>query len=118
MGGSDVAWEALTAPLTDSGSAVASKSFPWNEIGQLLRERYRNFRRHFVFEYYPWYANDPFRHWQQWDREPPADIGASSVPLLGPYDSYATDVGNSVDLGPSCRRNSLKPWSSRFACLR
>ncbi len=92
VGGPNAAWEALTAPLTEPGSAVAPQGFPWNEIGQLLRARYRDLRRHFVFEYYPWYGNDPFRHWQQWDREPPVDIAASSVPLLGPYDSRATAV--------------------------
>jgi hypothetical protein len=44
-------------------------------------------RRRFVFEYYPWWGRDPFVHWNQWDREPPHDLAAQSVPLLGPYDS-------------------------------
>ncbi len=43
--------------------------------------------QHFAFEYYPWYRTDPWRHWDQWDRRPPLDIAATSMPLLGPYDS-------------------------------
>ena len=88
--GLDDAWRAVA--LTGSAAAVAPESFPWDALGRLIRDRYRDPRRHFVFEYYPWYANDPFRHWQQWDRVPPDDIAASSVPLLGPYDSRATAV--------------------------
>ncbi len=57
-----------------------------------LRRRHADLRRHFVFEYYPWYANDPFRHWQQWGREPPTDLAANTVPLLGAYDSRSTAV--------------------------
>jgi len=44
-------------------------------------------RQHVVFEYYPWYAVQPIRHWDQWDRVPPDDIAANSVPRLGPYQS-------------------------------
>ncbi len=69
-----------------------SEPFPWNEIGAALRARYSDLRRHFVFEYYPWYANTPFRHWQQWGRQPPADLAAPAVPLLGAYDSRSTSV--------------------------
>ena len=62
------------------------------ETGQELRGRFRDLRRHFVFEYYPWYANDPFRHWQQWDRVPPFDLAANTMPLLGAYDSRSVQV--------------------------
>jgi hypothetical protein len=31
-------------------------------------------------------------HWDQWDRRPPNDIGATSMPLLGPYDSRDTQT--------------------------
>ncbi len=65
---------------------------PWAALGETLRQRYRDPRRHFVFEYYPWYAIDPVRHWDQWRRTPPVDIAASSMPLLGPYDSHAAAV--------------------------
>ena len=58
-------------------------------MGKLLRERYRDLRRHFVFEYYPWYGTDPWRHWDGSGRTPPAELSASSLPLLGGYDSRA-----------------------------
>lgn len=57
-----------------------------------LRERFPDLRRHFVFEYYPWYGADPYRHWDQWERQPPHDLAASSVPKLGAYDSRSTAV--------------------------
>jgi hypothetical protein len=53
---------------------------------------FRDLRRHFVFEYYPWYGTDPWFHWNESGRVPPADIAASSYPLLGPYDSRSTAV--------------------------
>lgn len=59
----------------------------WSAAGRLLARRHPSLRRHFVFEYYPWYGRDPWRHWNQWDRQPPTDIAATSVPRLGPYDS-------------------------------
>jgi hypothetical protein len=58
-------------------------------MGKLIRERYRDPRRHFIFEYYPWYATDPWRHWDASGRTPPAEVAASSLPLLGAYDSRA-----------------------------
>lgn len=48
---------------------------------------YPDLRRHFIFEYYPWYQTDPWQHWQEGGRNPPVDIGAFAVPALGPYDS-------------------------------
>jgi len=52
-----------------------------------LRERFADLRRHFVFEYYPWYGTNPWFHWNDPWRVPPVDIAATSYPLLGPYDS-------------------------------
>ncbi|MCL4821464.1 MAG: hypothetical protein KJ067_20200 [Vicinamibacteria bacterium] len=52
-----------------------------------LRERFPDLRRHFVFEYYPWYGVDPWRHWDQWERVPPHDLASTTVPKLGAYDS-------------------------------
>ncbi len=72
--------------------AAGSDAVPWDELGRLLRGRHRDLRRHFVFEYYPWYAAHPVRHWQQWDRVPPVDVAANTMPLLGAYDSRATAV--------------------------
>jgi hypothetical protein len=57
-----------------------------------LRERFSDLARHFVFEYYPWYEADPWRHWDQWDRLPPDDIAANHVPRLGAYDSRSRQV--------------------------
>lgn len=59
----------------------------WRLLGERLRASHPELSRHFVFEYYPWYGASPWRHWQQWDRNPPHDIAASSMPRLGPYDS-------------------------------
>ena len=70
-----------------AGNRTPAGDVPWNDIGRLLRERYRDLRRHFVFEYYPWYASVPVHHWDQWHRVPPGDIAANTVPLLGVYDS-------------------------------
>ena len=52
-----------------------------------LRVRFPDLRQRFVFEYYPWYGRDPWRHWDQWQRRPPEDIASNYVPRLGPYDS-------------------------------
>ncbi len=57
-----------------------------------LAERFPDLRRHFVFEYYPWYGTNPYRHWDQFDRVPPVDLAANYVPKLGPYDSGASAV--------------------------
>jgi hypothetical protein len=54
--------------------------------------RFADLRRHFVFEYYPWYASDPWMHWDEADRVPPDDIAATSYPWLGPYDSRSRAV--------------------------
>jgi len=48
---------------------------------------FRDLRRHFIFEYYPWYEANPVRHWEEAERKPPLDIAAFAVPALGPYDS-------------------------------
>lgn len=61
-------------------------------IGDLLRKRYRDLHRHFIFEYYPWYATDPWFHWDGAGRRPPAAIAASGLPLLGAYDSRSARV--------------------------
>lgn len=58
----------------------------WQAIGRLF-SRFPDLRRHFVFEYYPWYSTMPVQHWDENGRNPPVDIAASSMPLLGAYDS-------------------------------
>ena len=52
-----------------------------------LRARFPDLRRRFIFEYYPWYGRDPWRHWEAEHRTPPADLAAPYMPLLGAYDS-------------------------------
>ena len=78
--------------LAAGPSQRASARFQWAEAGRLLNERFSDLSRHFIFEYYPWYDNDPFHHWQQWDRIPPHDLAATSVPKLGAYSSRDTRV--------------------------
>ena len=84
----------LTGSLSAGAAGLWAQSepFPWAETGETLRRQFRDLRRHFVFEYYPWYANSPFRHWQQWGREPPTDLAANAVPVLGAYDSRSVSV--------------------------
>lgn len=77
------------ASLAALAEAAAPGVRPAALPGATLAERFADLRRHFVFEYYPWYGADPWRHWTQWDRQPPDDIAASSVPKLGAYDSAA-----------------------------
>jgi hypothetical protein len=57
-----------------------------------LRERFSDLRRHFVFEYYPWYGRDPWRHWNEAGRNPPDDLATEYFPRLGPYDSRDLSV--------------------------
>lgn len=78
--------------LLRAATEQAEERIAWAEIGRTLRARFDDLPRHFIFEYYPWYANDPFRHWQQWHRVPPIDIAATSYPLLGAYDSRSTRI--------------------------
>jgi Glycosyl hydrolase family 99 len=57
-----------------------------------LSDRFADPRRHFVFEYYPWYRTAPYAHWGQWDRRPPVDLASNYMPRLGAYDSGSTAV--------------------------
>jgi hypothetical protein len=59
---------------------------------QRLADRFPDLRRHFVVEYYPWYATSPWRHWDEAGRNPPVDLASNYVPLLGAYDSRSTAV--------------------------
>ena len=55
--------------------------------GQGLLDRFSDLRRHFLFEYYPWYSGAPdYEHWAFWDRTPPLDLASPYVPRLGAYD--------------------------------
>ena len=79
-GSAGLAARAGAYPLPPGLAAPGSEGFPWRRFGDLLRARFRDLRRHFVFDYYPWYAADPFRHWTQWDRVPPGDLAANTMP--------------------------------------
>lgn len=57
------------------------------EIARQLRRQFSDLKNHFIFEYYPWYGTNPWRHWESAGRTPPYDIAATLVPELGPYDS-------------------------------
>jgi hypothetical protein len=74
-------WTPPTLPAFDAAA-----------VGTTLRQRFPALRQHFVFEYYPWYGTNPWRHWNQWQRVPPLDVAASSMPRLGPYDSLDVAV--------------------------
>jgi len=54
--------------------------------------RFSDLQRHFVFEYYPWYALDPVLHWDLGDRHPPVDLSSNYMPALGAYDSRSVAV--------------------------
>jgi hypothetical protein len=58
----------------------------------LLTDRFSDLRRHFLFEYYPWYRNDPWEHWDYLGRNPPIDLSSNYMPALGAYDSRSTAV--------------------------
>ena len=59
---------------------------------EVLNDRFPDLRRHFVFEYYPWYATNPYQHWDQYGRHPPVDLASNYMPRLGAYDSADTRV--------------------------
>ena len=58
----------------------------WQRFAQQLAV-FPDLRRHFIFEYYPWYQANPFVHWEENRRNPPLDVASFAVPLLGAYDS-------------------------------
>lgn len=58
-----------------------------------LNRRFRDLKRHFVFEYYPWYGGPPlYEHWDYLDHHPPGDLSTRYLPRLGPYDVRARAV--------------------------
>jgi len=79
-------WQNAAVASGDDLRAIQRHLLP---MGKLVRDRYRDLRRHFIFEYYPWYGTDPWRHWDGSGRTPPAELSASLLPLLGGYDSRA-----------------------------
>jgi hypothetical protein len=76
----------LAVPRTPDGYPPLP-AFDADAVGRQLRRQFSELRNHFIFEYYPWYGTDPWRHWEGSGRTPPYDIASTSVPDLGPYDS-------------------------------
>ena len=58
-----------------------------------LAKRFPDLKRHFIFEYYPWYGGPPlYEHWDYLDRHPPEDLSTRYFPKLGPYDARSRAV--------------------------
>jgi hypothetical protein len=79
---------AAAGVLTSRLPAAASPAFQRRP----LLDRFSDLRRHFVFEYYPWYRTDPWEHWPEAGSHPPETIGSNYMPALGIYDSRSTAV--------------------------
>ena len=78
---------ALPALQTLEGVAAAAARPALPPPEPLLAARFRDLRRHFIFEYYPWYGGPPgYLHWDFWNRDPPLDLSSRYVPRLGAYD--------------------------------
>src|SRR4029077_7236800 len=82
---------ALAAAGVRSGASSAFAAGAVQRRPKLV-DRFTDLRRHFLFEYYPWYRNDPWEHWPEGGHHPPADFGSNFVPALGLYDSRSTAV--------------------------
>src|SRR5215510_8838842 len=90
----------LAAPLLGvacrSGSPIETPTAPATPTpspGSDLAALYPDLRRHFIFEYYPWYGGPPgYRHWEQFDRVPPLDLASNYMPRLGAYDSRSAEI--------------------------
>ena len=74
-----------------------------------LADRFSDLRRHFVFEYYPWYRTDPWEHWPEGGHHPPADFGSNYVPALGLYDSRPAGIPARKG-GLYCWLMEVKKW--------
>jgi hypothetical protein len=83
---------ALPAMHALAGVAAAASPTPRSQKPSLAL-RFRDLRRHFIFEYYPWYSGPPdYVHWDFWDRRPPLDVSSLYMPRLGAYDVRARSV--------------------------
>jgi hypothetical protein len=91
----------LAAPLLGLGACrtgapiepatPAPPATPPTDAG--LRRLFPDLRRHFVYEYYPWYGGPPdYEHWDYLGRQPPVDLASPYVPRLGAYDVRSAAV--------------------------
>jgi len=83
-----------TAGVAIGASPLAASPLSDSIVAQRrpLLERFSDLRRHFAFEYYPWYRTDPWEHWPEAGTNPPATFGSQYLPALGLYDSRSTAV--------------------------
>jgi glycosyl hydrolase family 99 len=87
-----LAWPAASlvgcrSPLapTDAASPVPAST---PAMLAALAQRFSDLRRHFIFDFYPWYGGPPdYLHWDYLDRHPPLDLSSNYVPRLGPYET-------------------------------
>src|SRR5439155_20701887 len=92
-----VASAALAASPVESVGAVDQRDMPRRGDAdrprrRTLAQRFPDLRRHFIFEYYPWYRTNPYGHWNEAGRQPPVDIASNYMPQLGAYDSRSAAV--------------------------
>ena len=85
----------MASPLLGAACKSAGPTAPSLETGasSRLADRFPDLRRHFAFEYYPWYGGPTdYVHWSADDRRPPSDLSSNYYPLLGAYDSRTRAV--------------------------
>jgi hypothetical protein len=76
-----------------TAAAWASRARPALAQSPTLAARFPDLKRHFIFEYYPWYGGPPrYEHWDYLDRQPPLDLATRYYPKLGPYDVRSRTV--------------------------
>ncbi|HEV7501215.1 MAG TPA: hypothetical protein VGQ33_14475, partial [Vicinamibacteria bacterium] len=80
-----------TAPTETAGPSPAPLPSPASLAA--LAQRFSDLRRHFIFDFYPWYGGPPdYLHWDYLDRHPPLDLSSNYVPRLGPYETRSSAV--------------------------
>ncbi|HEY8149836.1 MAG TPA: hypothetical protein VIK51_13095, partial [Vicinamibacteria bacterium] len=91
-----LAWPAASLAATWARPALAAGPpvvGPSPATLPTLAQRFPDLRRHFIFDFYPWYGGPPdYLHWDYLDRRPPLDLSSNYVPRLGPYDTRARAV--------------------------
>ncbi len=95
--GAGLAWPAaaLAGSWARTAEAAGRAAIPVPSPPALpaLAQRFSDLRRHFIFDFYPWYGGPPdYLHWDYLDRHPPLDLSSNYVPRLGAYDTRARSV--------------------------
>ena len=87
---------AWALPRSAAGASIAEPAVapaPARAPALTLAQRFPDLRRHFVFDFYPWYGGPPdYLHWDYLERRPPLDLSSNYVPRLGPYDTRSRAV--------------------------